>query len=160
MFWLILFLTIVLVLDALFLVLLILVQLPKKEAGLGQAFGAGATDAPFGAGSGNALTKMTKYATGVFLVLTLVISIMNVHSSGNASGLQERMNKLNKGSQPSVLPGATTNTISATPEVPALSTNAIPKAPISTSAVNSTTTTSAIPVAPTTPSAPATNAPK
>ena len=36
---------------SLFLILLVLVQLPKKEAGLGQAFGSGATDALFGSGS-------------------------------------------------------------------------------------------------------------
>ena len=52
-------LTVILVLDCLFLVLLILIQLPKKEAGAGIAFGGGATDALFGAGSGNALTKIT-----------------------------------------------------------------------------------------------------
>ena len=33
------FLTVILFLDCLFLVLLVLVQLPKKEAGLGTAFG-------------------------------------------------------------------------------------------------------------------------
>src|SRR5918912_963356 len=69
--------TILLILDCLFLTLLILVQLPKKEAGMGQAFGGAATDALFGAGSGNALTKMTKYSMAVFFVLTLSLSIMN-----------------------------------------------------------------------------------
>ena len=69
-------LTAVLVLDSLFLILLILVQLPKKEAGVGQAFGGGATDALFGAGTGNALTKMTKYAAAIFLSLCLVLYIM------------------------------------------------------------------------------------
>src|SRR5213075_3012077 len=49
----------------------------KKEAGMGQAFGGAATDALFGAGSGNALTKMTKYATVVFFVLTLSLSLLN-----------------------------------------------------------------------------------
>lgn len=69
-------LTFVLVIDCLLLTLLVLIQLPKKEAGLGQAFGGGATDALFGAGSGNALTKLTKYAAGAFFVLTLLISIL------------------------------------------------------------------------------------
>ena len=54
-------LTVVLVIDCVFLVLLVLVQLPKKEAGMGQAFGGAATDALFGAGSGNVLTKVTKW---------------------------------------------------------------------------------------------------
>jgi preprotein translocase subunit SecG len=57
-------LTAVLVIDCVFLVLLVLVQLPKKEAGMGQAFGGAATDALFGAGSGNVLTRMTKWGAG------------------------------------------------------------------------------------------------
>ena len=52
-------LTFVIVLNALLLILLVLVQLPKKDAGAGMAFGAGTADALFGAGSGNALTKIT-----------------------------------------------------------------------------------------------------
>src|ERR1044071_6945365 len=70
------FLTVVLVLDSLLLILLVLIQLPKKEAGAGVAFGGGATDALFGAGSGNALTKITKYAATVFFSLALIISIL------------------------------------------------------------------------------------
>lgn len=72
-------LTFFLVLNCMLLILLVLIQLPKKEAGLGQAFGGAATDALFGAGSGNALTKMTKYAAGIFFVLTLLISILQGH---------------------------------------------------------------------------------
>lgn len=78
--WIIGILTVVLILDCVLLILLVLVQLPKKEAGLGMAFGGGATDALFGAGSGNALTKMTKYATGIFFVLTLSLSILNAQN--------------------------------------------------------------------------------
>ena len=74
-------LTAILVLNCLFLLLLILIQLPKKEAGLGQAFGSGATDALFGAGSGTALTKMTKYATVVFFVLTFSLALLNAQQS-------------------------------------------------------------------------------
>jgi protein translocase SecG subunit len=86
MLWIIGFLTAILVLDSLFLILLVLVQLPKKEAGLGQAFGASATDALFGAGSGNALTKMTKYSTGIFFVLTLIIYMTYNHHAHSTSG--------------------------------------------------------------------------
>ncbi len=74
-------LTIILFLTSLFLILLVLVQLPKKEAGLGTAFGGGTTDALFGAGAGNVLTQLTKYCTILFLVLCLVLSIMNKRSS-------------------------------------------------------------------------------
>ena len=66
-------LTFIMVVDCAILVALVLIQLPKKDTGGGLAFGGGATDALFGAGSGNALTKMTKYATGIFFLLTLSI---------------------------------------------------------------------------------------
>jgi preprotein translocase subunit SecG len=65
----------VLVLTSLFLVLLVLVQLPKKEAGAGMAFGAGMGDMILGAGSGNVLTKITKYAAGIFLGASLFLSL-------------------------------------------------------------------------------------
>ena len=73
--------TCLLILDCLVLMLLVLIQLPKKEAGMGQAFGGGATDALFGAGSGSALTKMTKYTAGAFFVLTLLISMSYGHQN-------------------------------------------------------------------------------
>ncbi len=73
--------TFLLVLDCLVLMLLVLIQLPKKEAGMGQAFGGSTTDALFGAGSGTALTKMTKYTAVIFFVLTLMISMMFGHQN-------------------------------------------------------------------------------
>ncbi len=68
-------LTVILFLNCLFLILLVLVQLPKKEAGLGTAFGGGATDALFGAGAGNVLTKLTKWNAVIFLFLCLLLSL-------------------------------------------------------------------------------------
>lgn len=70
------FLTVVLVLDCILLVLLVLLQLPKKEAGAGLAFGGAATDALFGAGSGNVLTKITKYVAAAFFVLSLLLAVI------------------------------------------------------------------------------------
>ena len=72
-------LTFVMVLDCLILILLVLIQLPKKEAGAGVAFGGAATDALFGAGSGNVLTKTTKYAAVAFFVLAIVLSLLQSH---------------------------------------------------------------------------------
>lgn len=71
------FLTVVLILNCLLLGLLVLIQLPKKEAGAGLAFGGGATDALFGPGGGNALTKLTKYTSATFLLLSLFLGILN-----------------------------------------------------------------------------------
>ena len=72
-------LTFFLLLDCLILILLVLIQLPKKEAGIGVAFGGAATDALFGAGSGNVLTKTTKYAAAAFFVLSLILGIMRTN---------------------------------------------------------------------------------
>ncbi len=70
------FLTLVMVLDCVIVILLVLIQLPKKDAGAGLAFGGGATDALFGAGSGTVLTKITKYAAATFFVMALILSIL------------------------------------------------------------------------------------
>lgn len=95
--WIIGFLTAVLIVDCLLLILLVLIQLPKKEAGMGTAFGGGATDALFGAGTGNALTKMTKYATGVFFVLTLSLSILNAqHARARKTEFEKQLQKAGK----------------------------------------------------------------
>ena len=80
------FLTVILFLNCLFMILLVLVQLPKKEAGLGTAFGGGATDALFGAGAGNVLTKLTKWCAVLFLVLCLVLSMRFMNPKGPKEG--------------------------------------------------------------------------
>jgi preprotein translocase subunit SecG len=73
-------LTFFLVLTCLFLGLIILMQLPKKDAGLGgAAFGGGAVDALIGAGAGNVLTKATKYAAIVFFVLIVSLSLLHAN---------------------------------------------------------------------------------
>jgi protein translocase SecG subunit len=77
-------LTVVLALDSLFLILLILIQLPKKEAGIGTAFGGAATDALFGAGKGNALTNLTKYCAIIFLGLSLFLAIVTASHPGQS----------------------------------------------------------------------------
>src|SRR6202142_749538 len=86
-------LTALLVLNCLVLILLVLIQLPKKDAGAGMAFGGGAADALFGAGSGNALTKITKYATVIFFVLALFLGYLQdqVHNKNSASQFEKQV---------------------------------------------------------------------
>lgn len=87
-------LTFVLVVTCLLLMLLVLIQLPKKEAGAGVAFGGGATDALFGAGSGNALTQVTKYAATVFLGLSMVLAILNSRLHERSSlGIEQELSR-------------------------------------------------------------------
>jgi protein translocase SecG subunit len=90
----------VLLVDCLLLGLLIIVQLPKKEAGIGMAFGGSATDALFGAGSGNTLTKLTKYTAGIFFVLVLVLNILNIRAKPGS----EFENQFNKAAIPAQAP--------------------------------------------------------
>ena len=77
-------LTMAMVLDCIVLIFLVLIQLPKKEAGAGLAFGGSATDALFGAGSGNVLTKITKYAAGIFFALAVFVALLQSHQRGAA----------------------------------------------------------------------------
>src|SRR5881392_2645328 len=94
-------LTVVLVLDCLFLILLILIQLPKKDAGAGVAFGGGATDALFGAGSG----------TG----LTMFLSVLNAHHGpGNDRSLTDKLKQKASAASPVVPTLTPTNKVAGT----------------------------------------------
>ena len=137
------FLTFVLIVDCLLLMLLILVQLPKKEAGMGTAFGGGATDALFGAGTGNVLTKATKYCAALFLVLALVLSVLKPGVMKGKSNVQkELLNSAGKVETP------------VTPSV-----KAPPFTPQKQDAKSATTAATNAPAAATTPAPAATNAP-
>jgi preprotein translocase subunit SecG len=83
-------LTFFLVVNCAVLILLVLIQLPKKDAGAGLAFGGGAADALFGAGSGNALTKITKYSTILFFALAVLIGFLQDRShQGSTSAFEQ-----------------------------------------------------------------------
>jgi len=140
--WIVAILSVFLVLACLLLVLLVLIQLPKKEAGMGQAFGGGATDALFGAGSGTALTKMTKYTTGIFLFLTVLLWVLKAQDVKHQSNMEERLKQMQKTEAPAAAKSAaeapapstatvTGNTNAVTNAAPLLlsaPTNAAPKA--------------------------------
>ena len=149
-------LTVVMVLDCLVLIFLVLIQLPKKEAGAGLAFGGAATDALFGAGSGNVLTKITKYAATVFFVLAVILSMMQsfyhhrtitefekgLLQSGPATGIPATTTRpstptppQSSATKPAAVPG--TNTLKVTS--PAEETNlplSIPSTPAPTAPTN------------------------
>lgn len=94
------------------LALLILVQLPKKDAGAGLAFGGGTADALFGAGSGNALTKITKWATGAFILLAILLGVLQTHMGrGNQSEFEqgvEQRQQMQAPAAPQMAPQPTT----------------------------------------------------
>jgi preprotein translocase subunit SecG len=97
-------LTFLLVVDCAILIFLVLIQLPKKEAGAGLAFGAGATDALFGAGSGTVLTKVTKYAAAGFFVLAFALAVIQRHRSTASTAEFEK--RLAQPAAATTLPGA------------------------------------------------------
>ena len=114
-------LTLVMVLDCLLLILLVLIQLPKKEAGAGLAFGGGATDALFGAGSGTVLTKITKYAAAAFFMMALGLSLLqNNYHRRAANQFTKRLEQTGSAQLPA-LPAAVPQAQSTNP--PALTTN-------------------------------------
>ena len=93
-------LTTVMVLNCFFLVLLILIQLPKKESGSGLAFGGGALDMALGAGAGNVLTRFTKYSASLFLILCLVLAVIG--NNGNKSALESGLSEVPKAANPEI----------------------------------------------------------
>ena len=109
-------LTVFLVINCALLILLILIQLPKKDAGAGMAFGGAAADALFGAGRGNVLTKVTKYATVVFFVLSLFLGYLQdqVHKKSSASEFEKQLQQ-----KQSQLPVTTPQTVTPPVSQPA-----------------------------------------
>jgi len=151
-------LTVVLVLDCLILIFLVLIQLPKKEAGAGLAFGGAASDALFGAGSGTVLTKITKYAATAFFGLAVFISLMQGWSHRRTASEFEK--KIQQASPPAGLPAAPPRaaTPASSPRQPAATPTVVPGTNVLTltpPAVESTNLPIAIPPVPV-----STNAPK
>jgi preprotein translocase subunit SecG len=107
-------LTTLMALDCVFLVFLILLQLPKKEAGAGLAFGGTTTDALFGAGSGNVLTKITKWSAAAFFAFAILLACIGKPPK-SALNFQEQLTKPVAGAaattaaQPAAAPAATTS---------------------------------------------------
>lgn len=63
------FFTFILILLSFFTVLVVLMQRPSANAGMGAALGGGAAEQAFGGEAGNVLTKTTNYAIIAFFVI-------------------------------------------------------------------------------------------
>lgn len=111
-------------------VLIILMQRPSANAGMGAALGGGAAESVFGGESANVLSKMTSTLTVILFIL----------SFGLYLGFVAREKKA-----PSALDAASTAAPAAAPAAPAATTPAAPA--------------SAAPATPATPAAPAAPAP-
>src|SRR6202140_418496 len=94
------FLLAIYVLVALLMLLVILMQRPKSE-GLGAAFGGGVTENIFGAQTTNVLVKFTGWLTGIFFVLTFVLSVLYAHKTSRDTGLRRELLRQQSAAQPS-----------------------------------------------------------
>ena len=123
-------LTFFLVVNCVLLILLILIQLPKKDAGAGMAFGGGTADALFGAGSGNVLTKVTKYSTIIFFALALVLGYLQdrMHTQGSALEFEKQVQQKQQMQMPVSVPQPVTPPVSQPAAAP---TNDLLSSPLS-----------------------------
>jgi preprotein translocase subunit SecG len=127
-------LTVLLFLNSVLLILLVLVQLPKKDAGVGMAFGGGAADALFGAGSGNVLTKITKWATGIFFAMALILGLVQKSTHGSNTpafekAVEQKQSQMPVGVPPSMPLPLTPTTTSNSSSLPAIPANSAPATP-------------------------------
>jgi len=138
------FLLAIYVLVALLMLLVILMQRPKSE-GLGAAFGGGVTENIFGAQTTNVLVKFTGWLTGIFFVLTFVLSILYAHKTSRDTGLRRELLKQQTAGQPSA------SVAPVNPNAPAVP---APGAPVAPAASATTTTPPIVPSASPAPSKP------
>jgi len=78
------------VIACILLILLTLMQRPKNE-GLGAAFGGGMTENLFGAQTTNVLAKATRVLGGMFLGISLILSILYSYEANSPSAVQARL---------------------------------------------------------------------
>jgi len=86
--------SVILVLTCLFVTLLVLMQKPSANSGMGAALGGGAAEQAFGGEAGNVLTKGTIYAIIAFFVLSFALYLGTLATSergeANAGGASIR----------------------------------------------------------------------
>ena len=71
------------------LVLLILMQKPSANAGMGAALGGGAAESAFGGEASNVLTRWTVYGIVAFFIITLFLTLAQVYQHHHSSDARE-----------------------------------------------------------------------
>ena len=71
------------------LVLLILMQKPSANAGMGAALGGGAAESAFGGEASTVLTRWTVYGIIAFFVITLFLTLAQVYQHHHNAAAQE-----------------------------------------------------------------------
>lgn len=73
-------LTVLLILLSVFIVLVVLIQKPRADSGLGTAMGGGMAEATFGAETGNVLTRATIASSIAFFVLAFGLYLLQLNA--------------------------------------------------------------------------------
>lgn len=81
--------SVVLVLVCLFVTLLVLMQKPSANSGMGAALGGGAAEQAFGGEAGNVLTRGTIYAIIAFFVLSFALYLGSLSTLGGGGEEEE-----------------------------------------------------------------------
>ena len=131
-------------------VLIILMQRPSANAGMGSALGGGAAETVFGGESANVLSKMTTTLTVILFVLSFSLYLGFVareKHTPSALGVSETAPAK---AVPATAASAATANIPAAPVVPAATTSSVPIIPIKAvtpAAAAPVTTPAAVPAA-------------
>ncbi len=123
--------TFVLILVSVFLVLVVLAQKAKTDGGMGATLGGGATEAAFGADTGNVLTKATINAAILFFVLTFGLYLAHIYVSKHSTSTEGQLPVIEAPAEPTAPTTPTTPTTPDTAVAPAptVETPAAPDAP-------------------------------
>lgn len=76
---------------SLFIILVVLMQRPSANAGMGSALGGGAAEQAFGSETGNVLTKATVWATILFFVLCFGLFLGTQKKISTEEGAVDRL---------------------------------------------------------------------
>ncbi len=110
-------LTLLLVLVSLFLGLLVLVQKPRSDSGLGTAMGGGVAEATFGAETGNVLTRSTIILAVAFFIIAFGAYLGQIYVAKHKDKSAESLPSIPASSAPAA-PAATPEAVPA-PATPA-----------------------------------------
>ena len=111
--------TFVLIIGSVFLVLLVRAQKAKTDGGMGAALGGGATEAAFGADTGNVLTKLTQYAVVIFFLLTFGLYLGHIYVSKHGKVTEGQLPTISESAETSAAPAAAPVAVEATATAPA-----------------------------------------
>jgi preprotein translocase subunit SecG len=118
--------TFVLILVSVFLVLVVLAQKAKTDGGMGATLGGGATEAAFGADTGNVLSKATINAAIAFFILAFGLFLGNIYVVKHAKKTEGQLPVIEAPATPAAAPEAAAPAATTEAAAPAVTLPAAP----------------------------------